>query len=664
MMRVIARVLATVGATISVLMVFATPSLAHFGYITGSTFGSSGTGAGQFKTPVGVAIDEGTGDVYVVDQGSNRVERFEANGKYLSEVNGSETPATAFASPTYVTVDNSRDAAKGHVYVADPSQGVIDAFDSSGKYLFQIATSGIEAITTDTSGHLWVWTNQTSFEEYSETGGTILRQPVGRETTPGIAVDSSGNVYVLYGSEKVGRFSPPTFIEDNEAGEGGSAVALAINPVTNNIFQDDGSSIVEWPPFGEGPELWQKTEEAFSGTLTNSHGLAVNGKTGALYASDESTNDVELFTTVVTPDATTGPASALTTNSASIEGSIDPDKTKTSYFFEWGESASYGDSTAVEEAGEGEAAIPVSAHLTGLGPNTIYHYRVVASNENGVSTGADETLTTLSLPPVVEGAPNASHENRSSVVLQTQINPRHSTTNYHFVYVEEAAYAPAAIDPYAAGGETSATDIGAGSGGQAVEQLLGGLKPATKYHYEVIAINRAGRVTGTDGMFTTGALTPPITTTGGSSGIAQNSAIVSGALSTRGLPTTYGFEIGTSTDYGPATGLGAVGAGAGEAEVSLALTGLVSGTTYHFRLTATNVDGTSYGADQTFMTGVFANTFATPPAPLPFVAVPPLAFPSEPKPVIVKKRAKARGKKAKKHDKTMGKKKPKNKKKK
>jgi hypothetical protein len=144
-----------------------------------------------------------------------------------------------------------------------------------------------------------------------------------------------------------------------------------------------------------------------------------------------------------------------------------------------------------------------------------------------------------------------------------------------------------------------------------------------------VAKNVAGTVAGADHTFTTGASTPPGAVTGGSSGVTQNTAIIAGGINTNGLPTTYGFEVGTSTDYGPPTGLGAVGAGAGEAPVSLALSGLLSGTTYHYRLTAANLDGTSFGADETFTTGVFANTFTTPPAPLPFVAIPAVAFPSE-----------------------------------
>lgn len=659
---VITRVLSVATMVAAMLAIFAAPSLAHFGYTPISKFGIAGSGDGQFDAPVGVAIDEGSEDVYVVDQGNNRVEQFGTDGKYLSTIDGSETPAKAFDAPTYIAVDNSGDVAKGHVYVADPSQGVVDVFDSFGKYMFQIKVEDLRAITTDTLGHLWVWTSQTSFEEYSEAGALLLRQPISRGTETGVVVDSSGNVYVLYGNGNLSRFSPPSYPESEESGLSGGR-ALAIDPDTNEIFQDDGSSIIQWPAFGEGPGLWERTVETFGGMLGNSHGIAFDGKTGSLYASDESTNDVEVFRAIVTPDVTTGSAGKLTIDSATVEGTVNPDKVKTTYFFEWGETESYGHLTTLGEAGEGEVAIPVNASLVGLEPKTTYHYRIVASNESGSSRGLDGTFTTLPLPPIVEGVPTASNPTRSGVVLRATVNANGRPTTYDFAYVEAANYEPTAINPYGSGGQTVPVDMGSGAGGQVVEQLVEGLRPNTTYHYRVIAANSDVRTVGTDGMFMTGAAAPPVTVTGGSSGVVENGATVSGVVGANGLPTSYGFEIGTSTDYGPATGLGSVGAGAGETPVSLALFGLVPGTTYHYRLTASNVDGTSYGADETFTTSVFASTFATPPAPLPFVEVPSIVFPTEPKAVIKKSATKKKPKKKRNAKKAKGQKKAKGKRK-
>jgi len=96
------------------LAVAAVPAIAARGHVFGSAFGwgvndgkpelqtctteckpgTAGSGAGQFKLPAGAAVNEATGNVYVVDEGNNRVEVFDAAGAFLSEIKGPFTTAT------------------------------------------------------------------------------------------------------------------------------------------------------------------------------------------------------------------------------------------------------------------------------------------------------------------------------------------------------------------------------------------------------------------------------------------------------------------------------------------------------------------------------------------------------------------------------------------
>jgi streptogramin lyase len=101
---------------------------------------------------------------------------------------------------------------------------------------------------------------------------------------------------------------------------------------------------------------------------------------------------------------------------------------------------------------------------------------------------------------------------------------------------------------------------------------------------------------------------PPTVTTGPPSEIATGGATLNGMINPEGQPTTYHFEWGTTAAYG--TQLpnpdASVGSDRGAHEVSLALTGLQPGTTYHYRLVASNcggcASGTIAGRDQTFTT--------------------------------------------------------------
>jgi len=96
----------------------------------------------------------------------------------------------------------------------------------------------------------------------------------------------------------------------------------------------------------------------------------------------------------------------------------------------------------------------------------------------------------------------------------------------------------------------------------------------------------------------------PTTKTEAANEVTTSAATMRGTVNPNGLETTYRFEIGTTSEYGfsvPAEDKG-IGSGKSGVEVSEKLVGLKSGTTYHFRVVATNAEGTSYGKDETFTT--------------------------------------------------------------
>jgi hypothetical protein len=107
------------------------------------------------------------------------------------------------------------------------------------------------------------------------------------------------------------------------------------------------------------------------------------------------------FTTVAStlPTATTGPTSVLIPTGAAVSGDVNPGGEDTTYRVQYGTSTAYGAATPVESAGFGGNDVPISVVLPGLTPATTYHYRVVATNVNGVAEGADRTFTTPPTPP-------------------------------------------------------------------------------------------------------------------------------------------------------------------------------------------------------------------------------------------------------------------------
>jgi CSLREA domain-containing protein len=97
-------------------------------------------------------------------------------------------------------------------------------------------------------------------------------------------------------------------------------------------------------------------------------------------------------------------------------------------------------------------------------------------------------------------------------------------------------------------------------------------------------------------------LAAPTVATSAAGSVGLTSAVLAGTLDPSLRETSFRFEYGTTTAYGSLSPLQWAGAGSGTIPVSALLTGLRAGTTYHFRLVATNPDGSAAGADQSFTT--------------------------------------------------------------
>ncbi|HEX6602293.1 MAG TPA: fibronectin type III domain-containing protein [Solirubrobacterales bacterium] len=94
------------------------------------------------------------------------------------------------------------------------------------------------------------------------------------------------------------------------------------------------------------------------------------------------------------PTATTGGVSNLKATAVTLNGSVNPQGSSTTYQFEYGTTTSYGNVVPVtpKSAGSGSGAVNASVELSGLSAGTLYHYRVVATNAGGTTKGADMTF--------------------------------------------------------------------------------------------------------------------------------------------------------------------------------------------------------------------------------------------------------------------------------
>jgi hypothetical protein len=327
--------------------------------------------------------------------------------------------------------------------------------------------------------------------------------------------------------------------------------------------------------------------------------LTVSADGRSVYATPQTSNSVVVFDRQTTvgdePVAATGAASSITSTGAAVSGTVNPTGLPTSYTFEYGTSLSFGGVVPVGSAGAGGSPVTLTSALSGLAPATTYDYRVVATNSAGTAVGAARSFRTIGGSPV---APDATTVGVQSIgpdhaTVRGTVNPRNQQTSFTFEYGTTTSFG--SIAPVVA--------LDAADEPEPVATVLTGLARGTTYFYRVVATNATGTSFGTVGSFTTaGGNVAPLVMTGAASAVSATGATLAATVDPRGQRTAFTFEYGPTNAFGSVTAVDYAGDTTGSQAVSLPVTGLTPGTTYLFRVVATNAIGTSAGAVGSFTT--------------------------------------------------------------
>jgi hypothetical protein len=197
------------------------------------------------------------------------------------------------------------------------------------------------------------------------------------------------------------------------------------------------------------------------------------------------------------PVADTESATEISKTSATLTGAVIPQGLETSYHFEYGTTLSYGAKMPVPDAsaGAGTTRVAASNAVTGLEPNTTYHYRLIATSPGGTTVGEDHTFKTITNTLPTAETEVAQGIGKNAATLAGTVGPRGAETTYHFEYGATLSY----------GTKIPAPDVSAGAGTNnvAVDKTITGLEASTTYHYRLVATNQAGTTDGQDHTFTT-----------------------------------------------------------------------------------------------------------------------------------------------------------------
>lgn len=252
-------------------------------------------------TPTYAAVNEATGDVYLVDSANDAIDVFDAAGKYLSRIPGSSTTAGSFKFGAIddIAVDNSGGPNDGRIYVDSESAGLVFAFDPAGKFLWQ-SSAGIAdvcGIAVDPSGNPWIGDYFNGVQELGTEKGEAVGSPILQNTAScNIAFDSRGDIALLhYGGGITVYDQAQTPIHEDNTGLTVNDVGTFTGPspvYTDSIFAVDSSGVTIWDSSGN-----QIPETPF-GPRNAALSVAVNAANSMIYVTEPGAGKVEIYTLI------------------------------------------------------------------------------------------------------------------------------------------------------------------------------------------------------------------------------------------------------------------------------------------------------------------------------------------------------------------------------
>ncbi len=299
------------------------------------------------------------------------------------------------------------------------------------------------------------------------------------------------------------------------------------------------------------------------------------------------------------PTVTTLSASGVGRTSATLGGEVtsEGDDPVTAAGVVW--SASTGPTLADSAVAMGLGLGAFSSEVTGLPEDTQIYVRAYATSAAGTSYGSEISFSTLAPTPPGPVTLSAPIDD----VVGAEVRP---TLEW------EAATGAASYElALSLNSDLSAPLLSLAGLSGSSHAVASDLSHGTEYFWRVRAVNDDGNGPWSATASFVVETVAPIVTTGAVSDVTSSGASVAGEVTADGGATVTARGVVFATSASPTLADASVVIGSGTGAFNSTLSGLDPATTYYVRAYATNVEGTSYGAETTFTTGAVAPTVTT-----------------------------------------------------
>ena len=547
--------------------------------VVGAFTDQSGSGAGEFLSPAGVAVAEGSGDVYVVDSGNERIQQFDSDGIFIRawgwdvvESGPSDTPSGEFEVCSAAAGDVCKNGAPG----GGDGQFALGA-DFGDRTGIAVAPDG-SVYVADTQNH--------RVQKFTADGAFVY--------TFGLNVDPAGDpdaptFEICTGGCQAG--SP-----GGNDGEFSSPISVAVDPLTSDVLVADRDNVRIQRFDSAGAYLSQ-----FSPPVAPIR-VAVDAA-GSIYVLEPDLSQVQKYDSTGTPVEVLGagldpnpigaPEDLAAAGDRVFVGQLDttqaPLRAEVLEFDPTSSPAQLVDRHRVE-SGTAGAVLGLAAHPS----NGRVYINLRAENEQGNPFPRIFILDEGGVPPAQVTLLPAVAET-TTAQLSVEINSNGGLPTDYRIEVSPDGINWTTVD---------SGSVPGGNTDHLITTQATGLRPNTLYRFRVITnkgFNSPDAISPESTFLTDPA--PPDILEARATSPDTNSVTLQGRINPNSSPTSYRFDYGIGAfNRSIPIPNAQIGSGPDPVFVSQALRGLRPNSTYQFRLVATNPHGTTTSTTKTFTT--------------------------------------------------------------